>query len=92
MLAQKPDHFYALIGKGMALMALEKFPESLAALDQALLLQPGNKEILINKGLALYLSGRQEEALEIGPFQEAFADKIKEQLSSHQSKNPASNS
>ncbi len=89
MLAQKPNHFYALIGKGMALMALEKFPESLEALDQALLLQPGNKEILINKGLALYLSGRHEEALEIEPFQEAFADKIKEELSKQQAKNPA---
>jgi hydroxyacylglutathione hydrolase len=84
VLAKKPDHFYALIGKGMALMALERFAEALGVLDQALLLQPGNKEILINKGLALYLSGRQEEALEIEPFQEAFADKIKEQLSKHQ--------
>jgi tetratricopeptide (TPR) repeat protein len=90
VLAQKPDHFYALIGKAMALMALEKFGEALEVLDQALLLQPGNKEILINKGLALYLSGRQEEALEIEPFQEAFADKIKEELSKPQSKSPDS--
>jgi hydroxyacylglutathione hydrolase len=84
LLAQQPDHFYALIGKGTTLMALEKFGESLEVFDQALLVEPGNKEILINKGLALYLSGRQEEALEIEPFQEAFADKIKEQLSKHQ--------
>jgi hydroxyacylglutathione hydrolase len=92
VLAQKPDHFYALIGKAMACMGQEKFDESLSMLDKALLLQPGNKEVLINKGLALYLSGRQEEALAIEPFQEAFADKIKEELSTHQSKNPASDS
>jgi hydroxyacylglutathione hydrolase len=92
VLTKKPDNFYALIGKGMAQMAQEKFTEALVSLDQALLLQPGNKELLINKGLALYLSGRQEEALEIEPFQEAFADKIKEELSSHQSKSPASDS
>ena len=92
VLAKKPDYFFALIGKGMALMALEKFAESLEVLDQALLLQPGNKEILINKGLALYLSGRQEEALEIEAFQEAFADKIKEELSKHQSPSPTSDS
>jgi hydroxyacylglutathione hydrolase len=92
LLAQKPDHFYVLIGKGMALMAQEKFADALKVLDQALLLQPGNKEILVNKGLAMYLSGRQEEAMEIAAFQEAFADKIKEELSKHQSKSPASNS
>jgi hydroxyacylglutathione hydrolase len=92
VLAQKPEHFYAFIGKGMALMAQEKFSEALESFDKALLLQPGNKEILINKGLALYLSGRQDEALEIQPFQEAFADKIKEELSQHQSQSPASES
>jgi hydroxyacylglutathione hydrolase len=89
VLAKKPDHFYALIGKGMALMAQENFVPALEVFEQALLLQPGNKEILINKGLALYLSGRQEEALEIEPFQEAFADKIKEELSKQQAKSPA---
>jgi hydroxyacylglutathione hydrolase len=92
VLAKKPDHFYALIGLGMALMAQEKFAEALKSLDQALLLQPGNKELLVNKGLALYLSGHQEEAMEIEPFQEAFADKIKEEISKHQSKSPASDS
>ena len=73
-------------------MAQEKFAEALKSLDQALLLQPGNKELLVNKGLALYLSGHQEEAMEIEPFQEAFADKIKEEISKHQSKSPASDS
>jgi hydroxyacylglutathione hydrolase len=92
VLAKKPDHFYALIGKGMALMAQEKFGDALEVLDQALLLQPDNREILINKGLALYLVGRQEEAMEIEPFQEAFADKIKEELSKHQSNSSASDS
>lgn len=88
VLVEQPNHFYALIGKGTSLMAQEKFLESLELLDQALLLQPGNKEILINKGLALYLSGRQEEALEIEPFQEAFAEKIKEELSRQQPDKP----
>jgi hydroxyacylglutathione hydrolase len=92
LLSRQPDHFYALIGKGTTFMALEKFDKSLEVLDQALILQPGNKEILVNKGLALYLSGRQDEAMEIAPFQEAFADKIKEELSKQQPKNPASTS
>lgn len=92
LLAQQPDHFYALYGLGITLLALEKFEKSLKILDQALLLQPGNKEILVNKGLALYLSGQQDEALEIEPFQEAFAEKIKEQLSKHQTSTPKSDS
>ena len=73
-------------------MAQENFAAALKVFDQALSLQPGNKEILINKGLALYLSGQQEEAMEIAPFQEAFADKIKEELSKRTSNNPTSNS
>jgi hydroxyacylglutathione hydrolase len=92
VLAHQPDHFFALIGKGTTFMAQENFAEALKVFDQALSLQPGNKEILINKGLALYLSGRQEEAMEIAAFQEAFADKIKEELSKQTSDNPASNS
>jgi hydroxyacylglutathione hydrolase len=92
VLACKPDHFYALIGKGTTFMAQENFDEALKIFDEALILQPGNKEILINKGLALYLSGRQEEAVEITAFQEAFADKIKEELSKQQADNPAATS
>jgi hydroxyacylglutathione hydrolase len=88
VLARKPDHFYALIGKGTTFMAQENFAKALITFDEALTLQPGNKEILINKGLALYLSGRDVEAMEIAAFQEAFADKIKEELSKHQSDNP----
>ena len=92
VLAHQPDHFYALIGKGTTFMAQENFAEALKVFDRALILQPGNKEILINKGLVLYLSGRQEEAMEIAAFQEAFADKIKEELSKNKSNNPASTS
>jgi tetratricopeptide (TPR) repeat protein len=92
VLAQKPDHFYALIGKGMAFMAQEKFIEALGVIEQTLAMQPDNKELLINKGLALYLSGRQDEALEIEPFQEAFANQIKEELTQHKTKNSAPDS
>ncbi len=81
VLAAKPDHLYALLGLGTALMTEERYGEALEYFDRGLALQPGNKEILVNKGLALYLMGRQDEALDIAPFQEAFAEKIKAELS-----------
>ncbi len=80
VLQRQPEHFYARFGKATALMAMDKYSEALTLYDELLALQPGNKEIQVNKGLALFLSGRQEEALEIPAFQEAFAEKIKEEL------------
>ncbi len=67
-------------------MALEQYDAALQLFDQLLAQQPGNRELLINKGLALYLGGRQEEALEIPAFMEAFTSQIKEEL---QKKNPS---
>lgn len=80
VLAAQPEHLYAILGLSTSLMSLERYGEALEYFDRGLKLQPGNKEILVNKGLALYLSGRQEEALDIEPFQEAFAEKIKAEL------------
>lgn len=80
VLQRQPDHFYARFGKATALMAMDKYDQALPIFEELSALQPGNKELQVNKGLALYLSGRQDEALEIPAFQEAFAEKIKEEL------------
>ncbi len=80
LLARQPDHFYARFGKATALMTMDRYDDALPIFEELSALQPGNKELQVNRGLALYLSGRQDEALEIPAFQEAFAEKIKEEL------------
>ncbi len=76
----RPRSSSALVGLGYALMGLSRFDESLAALDAALALDPGREEALVYKGLSLYLAGRGDEAMDIGPFQSALADRVKREL------------
>ena len=80
VLARQPDHFYARFGKATTLMAMDRYNEALPIFEELAALQPDNKELQVNRGLALYLSGHQDQALEIPAFQEAFAEKIKEEL------------
>lgn len=70
----------SLIGRGYALMGLALHGESLACLDAALDREPGREEAQVYKGLALYLAGRYDEAMDIEPFQTAFADHVKREL------------
>jgi cytochrome c-type biogenesis protein CcmH/NrfG len=62
------------------LLALERFADSVAAFDQALKLKPDAKDALISKGLALYLSGKPEEALDIEEFRREYTENIKQFL------------
>jgi len=39
------------------------------------------QDALVYKGMALYLSGRREEAMEIAPFRNEFVDRFKEAIS-----------
>jgi len=70
----------ALAGRAYALMGLGRHDEALAALDRALASDPGREEVLVYKGLALYLAGRYDEAMDIAPFQAAFADGVKREV------------
>jgi len=80
ILQQDSRHFHALLGKGRALLGMGGFPASLGYFDQALAINPQDPEALINKGMALYLSGRHDEALDIEVFQKEFAHRIKQEL------------
>jgi lipoprotein NlpI len=57
------------------------FQASLGCFDQALEINPQDPEALVNKGLALYLSGRQDEALDIEIFQQEFTRRLKQEFS-----------
>jgi len=80
ILHQDHCHFHALLGKGRALLGMGGFQASLGYFDQALEINPQDPEALVNKGLALYLSGRQEEALEIELFQQEFTRRLKQEF------------
>jgi tetratricopeptide (TPR) repeat protein len=68
------------MGKGTALTGLGKYGESLTCFDQALHLRPGDKEALVSKGLALFLSGKTDDALDIEEFRQEYSERIKQFL------------
>ncbi len=74
------DRVFLLIGKGYALMGLGKYPESIELFDEALRIKPAAKDAQIYKGMALYIAGRYEEALEIENFRAEFVGRFKEEL------------
>lgn len=78
--AQESDDLFTLIGKGYALMGLGEYPESVHFFDEALQIRPGMKDALIYKGIALYLAGNYEEAMEIEPFQAEFLERFRDEL------------
>lgn len=70
----------AHLGKGFAHMGLGRYEESVGDFDAVLKMDPENKEALICKAFALYLSGKYEEAMMIDHFKEGFTAKIKREF------------
>ena len=52
------------LGKGLALMGLQRNPEALAAIDQAIALQPDFAAAFANRGILHDRMGRSEKALD----------------------------
>jgi hydroxyacylglutathione hydrolase len=80
ILAQQSDNAFALTAKGHALLGLGRYADSLEYFDQALQINPSIHEAQVYKGLALYLSGQPEKAMEIDVFREEFIGRFKEEL------------
>ena len=80
VLSRNGQHHYAWMGKGAAFMALEQYPESLACFDHVLALQPNMPAAQVYKGMALYLSGQPEAAMEIEAFRREYSAKFAEAL------------
>lgn len=76
ILQQDNRNLHVLLGKGRALLGMGGFQASLGYFDQALAINPQDQEALVNKGLALYLCGRHDEALDIEIFQKEFAQRV----------------
>jgi tetratricopeptide (TPR) repeat protein len=72
------NNIYATIGKGYALMGLKRYEDSLKYFDDALKINPKIKATSIYKGMALYLTGRVDEAMDIEDFQTEFVEKFKD--------------
>ena len=69
-----------LIAYGCALMGIGQYSEAVVRFDGAHRLAPSLENALIYKGLALYLNGQVDEAMDIEPFKNAFVGQIKEEL------------
>lgn len=78
------------IGKGYALMGLARYQESISFFDEASRLRPDLKDPLIYKGMALYLSGNYDEAMNIEAFSREFTHRFKDHLQRKQSSPPNS--
>ncbi|MBF8259768.1 MAG: beta-lactamase domain protein, partial [Actinobacteria bacterium] len=77
---REKDDLFPLIGRGYALMGLCRYSESVGFFDEALKVKPGVKDALIYKGMALYLAGNYDEAMEIDLFRTEFMGRFKEEL------------
>ncbi len=71
---------FPFIGRGYALMGIGRYKESITFFDEALTVRPGMKDALIYKGMAFYLSGDYEEAMNIEPFRTEFMGRFQEEL------------
>jgi glyoxylase-like metal-dependent hydrolase (beta-lactamase superfamily II) len=77
---QETGDLFVLVGKGYALMGLGRYEESVKYFDEALQVTPGMKEAWIYKGMALYLAGNYDAAMEIELFRKEFVGRFKEEL------------
>jgi len=61
-------------------MGLGRYEESVQYFDEALKVTPGMKDALIYKGMALYLAGNYDAAMEIELFRKEFVGRFQEEL------------
>ncbi len=80
ILADKGDQPYILMGKGCALMGLAHYEESLPCFEAVLKMRPDLKEAEVYKGMALYLSGRVDEAMDLEAFRAEFSSRMKTEM------------
>ena len=80
ILAQDKANLHALTAKGHALLGLGRYSESIPYFDQALSLNPDFQEPQMYKGMALYLSGKVDEAMDIEIFQKEFSQRVKQEF------------
>ncbi|MBI5574909.1 MAG: MBL fold metallo-hydrolase [Deltaproteobacteria bacterium] len=77
---QEKGDLFALTGRGYALMGLGRYRDSVCFFDEAIRICPGAKDALVYKGMALYLAGDYDEAMEIDHFRTEFVGRFKEEL------------
>ena len=65
---------------GQALLGQGRHDQSIDYFNRALKLNSDLKEAQIFKGMALYLAGRYDEAMDIEAFSTEFVSRFKEQL------------
>jgi tetratricopeptide (TPR) repeat protein len=80
VLSEDSSNLHALTAKGHALLGMGHYLESIPYFDQALAINPEFQDAQIYKGMALYLAGRPEEAMDIELFREEFTGRIKQEF------------
>ncbi len=75
------DDVFTIMGRGISFLGLGRYDEGLRCFDRVLETMPDNKEALVYKAFAFYLSGRVDEAMQIEEFKKGFIARFKEKLS-----------
>ncbi|MBP8644601.1 MAG: MBL fold metallo-hydrolase [Syntrophobacteraceae bacterium] len=79
-LESREEEVFSILARGYALMGLGSYEASVGVFDRVLREDPKMHDALVYKGMALYLSGRREEAMEITPFRNEFVVRFKEEM------------
>lgn len=84
ILEQEKDNVFALTAAGHALLGMGDYQKSITYFDRALAINPEFQDPQMYKGMALYLSGKVDEAMDIEIFQKEFSQRIKQELDKKQ--------
>ena len=77
---REKDDVFTIMGRGTSFLGLGRYDEGLRCFERVLEKLPDNKEALVYKAFAFYLSGKVDEAMKIEEFKKGFIARFKEEL------------
>ena len=80
LLAHGHQSYRLWIGKGFNLLRLQRFEDSLSCFEAARGFAPEAPEAGVGRGIALWLLGRGEEAMDIPAFEREFSGSLRDEI------------
>ena len=88
LLAQGHQSYRLWLGRGFNLLALQRFADSLSCFEAARGLVPESPDAAVGRGIALWLLGRGEEAMDIPEFERAFSGSLRDEIRKYAESRP----
>lgn len=80
LLARGEQSYRLWVAKGFNLLHLQRYADSLSCFEAARGLDPAAADAAIGRGMALWLLGRGEEAMDIPEFERAFSGSLRDEI------------